>query len=219
MKITILQHMESEAPGFFPDILEARGVLFEIHRLYETGEPPARIRSPLLILGGSMSVHDEKEFPFLAGEKEIIRRYIREGRSVVGICLGAQLIADAAGSRVHPGAREFGWCEVQRENGGYFKGFPDRMTVFQFHGDTFDLPPGAVLLWRGREVRNQMFLLGSATGVQFHPEITVPLIREWGHEARPAELREMLSRSSDLIPPSHALCEELVDRFLLRGMR
>ena len=214
MKVAILQHMESEGPGFFPDVLEARDVSFEIHRLHETGELP-RIRSPLLILGGAMSVHDEKEFPFLAREKEVIRRYIREQRPVVGVCLGAQLIADAAGSRVYPGAREFGWCEVRRVNKGYFPLFPDRMTVFQFHGDTFDLPPGAVLLWKGREVRHQVFLLGSAVGVQFHPEITIPLIGEWGRDLPPAKLRELVARSSHFIPLSHTFCEELVDRFLL----
>ncbi|HVP25664.1 MAG TPA: type 1 glutamine amidotransferase [Methanomicrobiales archaeon] len=217
MKVAIFQHMESEAPGFFPDILEARDVPFEIHRLDKTGDAPAGITAPLVIMGGAMSVHDEKEFPFLVREKEIIRRYIREGRPVVGICLGAQLIADAAGSRVHPGAREFGWCEVEREEPGYFRGFPDHMTVFQFHGDTFDLPRGAVLLWKGREVRHQMFILGSAAGVQFHPEITIPLIEDWGRDLPPAELRAQVARSSLFLPSSHAFCEELVDRFLLRG--
>jgi GMP synthase-like glutamine amidotransferase len=219
MKVAIFQHMDSEGPGFFPDILGARKVPFEIHRLYETGEVPAGSRSPLIIMGGSMSVHDEREFPFLKGEKEIIRRHISEERPVLGICLGAQLIADATGSRVYPGRREFGWCEVQREDHRYFQSLPDRMEVFQYHGDTFDLPGGAVLLWKGREVKHQMFLLGSAAGVQFHPEITIPLIREWGREAPPRELREIMARSSRLIPPSHALCEELVDRFLLQGMR
>ena len=166
-----------------------------------------------------MSVHDEKEFPFLAREKDIIRRYIREGRRVVGICLGAQLIADAAGSRVYPGTREFGWCGIERETRDYFQGFPDRMTVFQFHGDTFDLPPGAVLLWKGREVKRQMFLLGSAAGVQFHPEITLPLIREWSKELPTRETDSLIAESSRHIPPSHAFCEELVDRFLLKGLR
>jgi GMP synthase-like glutamine amidotransferase len=219
MEVAIFQHMESEGPGFLPDLFRARGVPLEIHRLYETGEPPSEIRSPLVIMGGSMSVHDEKEFPFLAGEKAIIRRCIRTGRPVVGICLGAQLIADAAGSRVYPGVREFGWCEVRKENSGYFRTFPDRMEVFQSHGDTFDLPTGAALLWRGHEVTNQMFLLGSAAGVQFHPEITLPLIREWSREIPSGELQELLARSSRLMPPSHALCEELVDRFLLQGKR
>jgi GMP synthase-like glutamine amidotransferase len=210
--------METEGPGFFAEILGAQGVPFEIHRLFETGGAPDGITSPLVIMGGAMSVHDEKEFPFLAREKEIIRRYIREGRLLIGICLGAQLIADAAGSRVYPGTREFGWCDVYKENPGYFSAFPERMEVFQFHGDTFDLPGGAVLLWAGHEVKNQVFLLGSAAGVQFHPEITVPLIREWGREASPEELREMVARSSRLIPPSHAFCEELVERFLLQGI-
>jgi GMP synthase (glutamine-hydrolysing) len=216
--VSIFQHMEIEGAGSFPDLLTSRGVQVETYRLYETGEVPGGIETPLIIMGGAMSVHDEKEFPFLAGEKEILRRYIREGRPVVGICLGAQLIADAAGSRVYPGTRESGWCDVYKEHPGYFSGFPGRMKVFQFHGDTFDLPDGALLLWRGSEVRHQMFLLGSAAGVQFHPEITVPLIREWYRDLPVTGLRSLETRSSRLIPSSHAFCEELVDRFLLRGM-
>jgi GMP synthase (glutamine-hydrolysing) len=219
MKVAVFQHMETEGPGFFPELLGSRGISCEIHRLYDTGEPPAGISSPLVIMGGGMSVHDEKEFPFLAGEKEIIRRSIRKGRPVVGVCLGAQLIADAAGSRVYPGKKEFGWCGIARESPEYFQGFPDRMEVFQFHGDTFDLARGAVLLWKGQEVKNQMFLLGSATGVQFHPEITLPLIREWAKEIPALDVDSLIAESSRYIPLSHSFCEGLVDRFLLQGSR
>jgi GMP synthase (glutamine-hydrolysing) len=219
MEVAILQHMETEGAGCFPELLASRGVQVRIHRLYETGEVPAGIGTPVIIMGGSMSVHDEREFPFLAGEKEIIRNSIREGRPVLGICLGAQLIADAVGSRVYAGTRESGWCDVEKEHPGYFTGFPGRMKVFQYHGDTFDLPEGAILLWRGGVVRHQMFLLGSAAAVQFHPEITVPLIREWSRDLPAAELRGLVARSSRLIPPSHAFCGELLDRFLLRGAR
>ena len=215
--VSIFQHMEIEGAGIFPELLASRGVQVAVHRLYEDGDVPEEIGDPLIIMGGAMSVHDEREFPFLRGEKEVIRRYIREGRPVIGICLGAQLIADAAGARVYTGTRESGWCDVYKEHPGYFSAFPGRMKVFQFHGDTFDLPYGATLLWRGREVRHQMFLLGSAAGVQFHPEITLPLIREWYRDLPPAELRVLLSRSSRLISSSHAFCGELVDRFLLGG--
>jgi len=218
-KVAIFQHMEIEGAGYFPDLLASREVPVEVHRLYETGEVPVGIQAPIIIMGGAMSVHDEREYPFLAGEKEIIRRYIREGRPVVGICLGAQLIADAAGSRVYPGARESGWCDVYKEHPGYFSGFPGRMKVFQFHGDTFDLPDEAILTWSGREVRHQMFLLGSAAAVQFHPEITIPLIRDWYRDIPGAELGALLTRSTRLIPPSHAFCGELVDRFLLGRTR
>jgi GMP synthase-like glutamine amidotransferase len=216
VKVAVFQHMDTEGPGFFPDLLRSRGVSCEIHRLYDTGDPPAGISSPLIIMGGGMSVHDEKEFPFLTGEKEIIRRYIREGRPLIGICLGAQLIADAAGSRVYPGTKEFGWRGIAKESREHFHGFPDRLEVFQFHGDTFDLPGGAVLLWKGIEVKHQMFLLGSAAGVQFHPEITLPLIREWTKELPAREIERLVAESSRNIPPSHAFCEELVDRFLLQ---
>jgi GMP synthase (glutamine-hydrolysing) len=219
MRVAIFQHMETEGPGFFPEILGSRGISCEIHRLCDTGETPKGISSPLIIMGGGMSVHDEKEFPFLAEEKEIIRRYIRQGGPVVGVCLGAQLIADAAGSRVYPGTKEFGWCEIARENGEHFPRFPDRMEVFQFHGDTFDLPVGAVLLWKGFEVKHQMFLLGSAAGVQFHPEITLPLIREWAKNRPAREIERLIAESSRHIPLSHAFCEVLVDRFLLQGMK
>ena len=215
--VAIFQHMETEGPGVFPEILESRKVLFEIHRLDETGEVPAGISSPLVIMGGAMSVHDGKEFPFLAHEKETIRRYIREGRPVLGICLGAQLIADAMGARVYPFRKELGWCGVIRESPNDFPGFPDRMEVFQFHGDTFDLPEGAALLWRGDEVRNQMFRLGSAVGIQFHPEITIPLIRDWMKDLPDNGLERLVAQSSRLITTSHAFCGHVVDRFLLGG--
>ena len=217
--VAIFQHMEIEGAGIFPDLLASRGVQVAVHHLYETGDVPEGIEDPLVIMGGAMSVHDEREFPFLRGEKEIIRRYIREGRPVLGICLGAQLIADAAGSRVYPGTRESGWCDVYREHPGYFSGFPGRMKVFQFHRDTFDLPHDALLLWRGREVRHQMFCLGGAAAVQFHPEITVPLIRDWFRDSPAAKLSALVTRANRLIPPSHAFCGELVDRFLLGGRR
>jgi GMP synthase (glutamine-hydrolysing) len=219
IKVAIFQHMETEGPGFFPEILGSRGISCEIHALYDTGEPPAGISSPLIILGGGMSVHNEKEFPFLTEEKEIIRRYIREGRALIGICLGAQLIADAAGSRVYPFKREFGWCGIERENTEYFQGFPDRMEVFQFHGETFDLPGGAALVWKGFDVKHQMFLLGRAAGVQFHPEITLPLVREWAKELPAREIERLIAESSRNIPLSHAFCGALVDRFLLQGTR
>ncbi len=83
MKVAIFQHMETEGPGFFPDLLRSRGIPFEIHRLYETGEAPAGISSPLIIMGGGMSVHDEKEYSFLAQEKEIIRK-LHPGREAAG---------------------------------------------------------------------------------------------------------------------------------------
>ena len=216
-QVAIFQHMESEGPGIFPDLLVKRGVPFGIHRLDEAGEAPSGLSSPLIIMGGAMSVHDEREFPFLAGEKEIIRRHIRKGIPVVGICLGAQLIADAAGARVYPYRKELGWCGIERDSADYFPGFPDRMDVFQFHGDTFDLPAGATLLWRGREVRNQMFLLGSAAGVQFHPEITVPLITDWMKDLPAPDFERLLGESARLIPACHAFCEYVVDRFLPGG--
>ena len=215
--VAIFQHMEIEGAGIFPDLLASRGIPAEVHRLYETGDVPTGIDTPIIIMGGAMSVHDEKEYPFLVKEKEIIHRYLRERKPMLGICIGAQLIAEAAGSRVYRGTRESGWCDVFKEHPGYFSAFPGHMKVFQFHGDTFDLPDGATLLWRGREVRNQMFLLGSAVAVQFHPEITKSLISDWFRDLPPAELLVLLSRSARLIPPSHVLCGELVDRFLLGG--
>jgi GMP synthase (glutamine-hydrolysing) len=215
--ITIFQHGEGEPPGYIGNVCNEQGCSFECVPLYETQEVPQQDSSHLIILGGTMSVNDEKEFPFLRSEKELIRRYIRTGRPVLGICLGAQMIANACGKRVYPFVRERGWVEVWRDSGATLPHLPVRATVFHWHADTFDLPCGASREYYGDQVLNQAFTLGSALGVQFHIEITEGIIREWIRELEVEERTMIEIGTKRYIEESQQLCRMMVAAFLMRG--
>ena len=132
----------------------------------------------LVVMGGPMSIHDEAEFAWLRAEKELIGDAIREGRKVLGICLGAQLIAVVCGARVYPSPqKEIGFWPVMWSDAV-------ETTVFHWHGETFDLPAGAALLASTEACVNQAFSLGDrVVGIQFHPEVTAEIIRGMvGHE-------------------------------------
>jgi GMP synthase (glutamine-hydrolysing) len=166
-----------------------------------------------------MGVYEASRYPFLADEIELIRRFLAEGRPVLGICLGAQLLAAAAGARVYPGTRgkEIGWAEVELSEAGradpIWSGFPPRFTTFHWHGDTFDLPRGAELL--GQSARYpQAFRIGAAAyGVQFHPEVVPTSLDSWV-EAYHLELeRERLQPKQLLAVPDARLHRTLASRF------
>ena len=129
-----------------------------------------------------MSVNDEGEFPWLAPEKQLIRDAIQSGKAVLGVCLGAQLIASAMGARVYRNhVKEIGWFPVQRfpSIGTSTFRFPPSVEVFHWHGETFDLPSGATRLARSEGCENQAFQLGrSVMGLQFHLETTPESARE-----------------------------------------
>lgn len=132
----------------------------------------------LVILGGPMSVHDERAYPWLRREKRFIESAIRARRIVLGICLGAQLIADVLGARVYANpVKEIGWFPIQRTPQATGKAIgralPETIDVFHWHGDTFDLPAGAVHLARSEACTNQAFVHGErVVGLQFHLETT-----------------------------------------------
>ncbi|RMF89548.1 MAG: type 1 glutamine amidotransferase, partial [Methanobacteriota archaeon] len=132
---------------------------------------------------GPMNVYEEERYPFLRDEDRLIKQALETGAPVLGICLGAQLIAKAAGARVWQGPeKEIGWGEVRLTEEGrrdpLFKGFPLEFPVFHWHGDSFDLPSGAVPLAEN-DLYLQAFRLGGAIGLQFHLEVTAGMIRSW----------------------------------------
>jgi GMP synthase-like glutamine amidotransferase len=130
-----------------------------------------------------MSVNDD--LAYLRREEEYIRQAIARGVPVLGICLGAQLIAHALGAPVRRNpVKEIGWFDVTATPAGrsdpVFEGFGERECVFHWHGETFDLPPGAALLASSERCRNQAFRVGSAVyGMQFHLEVTPQMIAAW----------------------------------------
>jgi len=137
----------------------------------------------LVIMGGPMSVHDEGVCPWLAGEKKLIERAIEAGKHVLGVCLGAQLLADVLGARVHRNRhKEIGWFPVQLTrqaiSSGLWADFPDPFPAFHWHGETFEIPAGALHLAKSEACENQAFQFGSTVlAVQFHLEVTPTSVR------------------------------------------
>ena len=176
MNVHILQHVPFEGIGSMEPWLLKRSANISSTRFFETWKLPDVSYLDLIIaMGGPMSVNDEAELPWLIHEKQFIRSAIQQGVPVLGICLSAQLIASALGARVYPGRqREIGWfdIEAQPHAGGAFA-FPKTTNVFHWHGETFDLPAGAVHLARSAACEHQAFQIGpNAIGLQFHLETT-----------------------------------------------
>jgi GMP synthase (glutamine-hydrolysing) len=150
----------------------------------------------LILLGGPIGVYETEAYPFLAGEIECVRRRLAAKRPMLGICLGAQLMAAAAGARVYPGAAgaEIGWKPIAYSGSGEAPAWfapllgqnDDQLPVFHWHGDTFDLPEGAEPLARSDLYENQAFHMnGNTLALQFHPEVTLLGLERWyvGHAA------------------------------------
>lgn len=182
-RINIIQHELYETPGCIEDWIAGKSYRHEITRMYEGGLLP-RITDIdwLIVMGGSMSVHDTQKYPWLFDEKIFIREAITAGKTVLGICLGAQLIAESLGARVSKNRfREIGWHPVSRTGEGTGPGliamFGNTETVFHWHGETFEIPEGASHEFSSDACKNQCFVYGDRIiGLQFHVEVTGHLL-------------------------------------------
>lgn len=178
-----LQHVPFEGLGSIKSWLETAGYRITGTQFYKSANLPDPDAIDLLVvMGGPMSVNDENEFRWLVPEKQFIRAVIKSGTPVLGICLGCQLIANAMGARVYKSVtKEIGWFPiygVPSADSRYFS-FPQSTDVFHWHGETFDLPSGAVRLAKSEGCENQAFQLGkSVIGLQFHLETTPESVQE-----------------------------------------
>ncbi|PLS69334.1 MAG: amidotransferase [Cyanobacteria bacterium M5B4] len=145
----------------------------------------------LIILGGPMNIDEEDKYPWLKEEKRLIQQAITANKIVLGVCLGAQLIADVLGAKVYQGEhKEIGWFPIELINSDLFQSLPPTMTVFHWHGDTFDNPPGATRLASSEACPNQAFVYNrKVLGLQFHlestPESVEAIIAHCSHELVP----------------------------------
>ena len=194
MDVLVLQHIACEPPGAFEDVLVAAGA--EIHRVeLDEGDalPPWQDFVAIVAMGGPMSVNDDAELPWLTAEKQAIAAAVRAGVPYWGSCLGVQLLAASLGARVYPGTQpEVGVLPVGLTEEGQadpvFAGLPAEFLTLQWHGDTFDVPEGGVLLASSPAFPNQAFRFGQAAyGVQFHVEVTDRMAREWAEVPAYAE--------------------------------
>ena len=226
MRLLVLQHIACEHPGVFSDVIAERGVEAVAVELDE-GEPLPDWRGfdAFLVMGGPMGAGDDGDHPWLGPERALVADAADAGRPVLGVCLGAQLLAGALGARVYEAeAPEVGLLEVELTEEGradpLFAGIDGPLVSLQWHADTFDLPDGAARLARSPEIANQAFRVGeTAYGVQFHLEVTAEMAREWatipayraslesalGEREGEAFIAAVERRAAELHPPARTL--------------
>lgn len=223
MRIHILQHVAFEGAGYIADWALSRGHSLVATRLDEGAALPALADFDwLVVMGGPMSVHDESRYPWMSAEKRLIREAIGAGRIMLGICLGAQFVAEALGAEVTVGRhKEIGWWPVTWSPDAsrlFGAALPPRSDVFHWHGETFDLPAGAIRLASSQPCANQAFQFGDRiVGLQFHLEVTRP-----GVEALVSACRDevvpgpYVQAAEDLVAANghFATCHGLLDGLL-----
>lgn len=184
MRIHYLQHVPFENPGTILTWAKINGYPVTCTRFYEnTALPDVNAFDWLVIMGGPMNIYEEEKYPWLALEKAFIRKAVESDRLIIGLCLGAQLIADVIGGRVVQNKeKEIGWFSVtltkEARSLPVFSHLPENPVVFEWHGDTFiDLPKGTTLLAYNEVCTNQAFVYGTRIfGFQFHLENTEEII-------------------------------------------
>ncbi len=228
--VLAFRNAELESLGTIEDAFRAAGVPWTYIDLYD-GLPRTFDHGQLagiVVLGGLMNVDETDKYPYLAAELDYIRAALDAELPILAVCLGAQLVAKALGAKVSSmPTKEIGWYPLHVTDAAaddpLFAHFGPGETVFQWHGDTFELPAGAVQLAESPLCRQQAFRYGdSAYGLQFHMEVTAEMVDEWLAEpagcAELAELdyidpEEIGRRKATELPGMHALGERLFGRF------
>jgi len=183
-RVLVIQQVPHEGLGTIAGALKGRHGI-DIVRVYKERVPRSIDGySALVVMGGPMGVYEEDRFPFIRDEIALIELAMKKDLPTFGVCLGSQLIARAAGARVYKGkAKEIGWYDVSLTPEGkadpLLLGLPSTFEVFQWHGDTFDVPAGGVLLASSALFPHQAIRVGSAYGFQFHLEVTSEMVRDW----------------------------------------
>lgn len=211
MAVLIIKNTIIEGPGTIEDFLKKEDIPFSIVEL-GSGEaiPSLEEFNILVIMGGPMAVYEMDRYPHLSIESRIIREAINRGMRILGICLGAQMIAYCLGAAVYPGPeKEIGWYHIELTGDGIKDPFMrslaihpragdfwKRFKVFQWHGDTFDIPPGAELLARSELYKNQAFRYGNNVyGFQFHIEITKDMLLEWFKDTPDINIKQIMEET------------------------
>jgi GMP synthase (glutamine-hydrolysing) len=203
-KILSVQNIPCETLGLLERMFVNDGYQVEKVNAQDDTMPTSPLgHDAIVILGGPMSVYDD--LPYLQKEQELIRNAMKNDTPVLGICLGSQLIAQAAGGRVYKGKKkEIGWYYVYltpASSNDIFRGFTDKaIRIFQWHGDTYDLPANAKILAYS-DLYPQAFRIGSAVGIQFHFEVNEPLIQTWIKEYGAELIAEKIKPESILPTP------------------
>jgi GMP synthase (glutamine-hydrolysing) len=216
----IIQNDPEVPPGTIIDHLT---IPYIVHHPYHDGFLPEPDRiSALIVLGGAMGAHDDLRHPFLSDLKNLIRTIVAARIPYLGICLGGQLLAAALGATVASNRwKELGPLTVSLTEEGktdrLFRGLPERFSTFQWHHDSFDIPDGGVLLASSAACSHQAFrVCDIAWGLQFHPEMTEALIRDWcaWDRATAALTENIVAAFKAEVESYHCTARQLMSNFL-----
>jgi len=220
MKALAIRHVLAEHLGMMERALRNLGFKVEYLDTAEgkTLKEPLEEYSLLVVLGGYMGAYEENLYPFLSYEFRLMEQALKLNIPILGICLGAQMLAKVLGARVFKGdkGKEIGWMDVFKVGEhGLFQEFPNTLKVFQWHGDTFELPKGAVRVYASEKYENQAFVYGKAVGLQFHIEVDQSMVREWAElyrdELQEEKVREDMLRVEDWVyEQNYRLIESLI---------
>ena len=225
--VLLIGHADWETFGVAPGALQDAGLPWAAHLAHTRAElPPLSDVSGIVLYGGEMNVDMDDRYPFLADERDYVRRAVDVGLPYLGICLGSQMLARALDHPVYPaGVREIGFNALhptaEAEGDELLSVFDDGDMVFHWHEDTFELPEGATLLATGDEVRLQAFRYGTAAwGLQFHFEVDRAEVKLWLEAAGEDEVRawgkttEQITAETDRYIDGHEdRARELLRRF------
>ena len=224
MNVLIVKNVSGEGPGTIEDHLRKERIPYSIID-FQAGDlaPRLDVFTHLVILGGPMAVYEMHLFPHLVVEAELIRTAIDANKHIMGVCLGAQMLAHVLGARVYPGSgKEIGWYEVTLSGEGLDDppmsalALPGRnvVQVFQLHSDTFDLPEGGVRLAWSDLYANQAFRYGDRVyGLQFHIEVIPAIVRDWLADEQGIDYASILADSERLFVSYRQRTEKFYECF------
>ena len=228
MRLHYLQHVPYEGLARIQEWADKAGHTVTATKLFARERlPGVETFDVLAVMGGPMGANDDHRYPWMKGEKLFIELAIQRQKRVLGVCLGAQLIAQVLGAKVYPNThKEIGWFPIELDPPNVrhtaLNVLPQRATVFHWHGETFDLPKGALHLARSQACENQAFAVGDhVIGLQFHIEMALAhietLIRYASQDIKPGDFvmdpQEMMDLAPSQVPPLHSALYRFLDAF------
>jgi GMP synthase (glutamine-hydrolysing) len=227
-KVYVLQHHRVESLGTIADALESAALAWQYVRIFDGHPVPTSIKGAggLVVMGGPMGVYQTDRYPWLRDEMKLIQDAIAQGRPVLGVCLGAQIVAAALGAKVdrNPAGKEIGWHPVRLQAAAHedrlMRGLPDTFTPFHWHGDIFELPAGAVSLASSDKTPCQAFRYReNVYALQFHievgPENVAAMAAEWPRELEKEGIAgdRMVAECDRHLPALEAIAEQVFSRW------